>query len=95
MLRITTTTRPDGTAITLEGRLAGPWVDELVQAWRSLTAARGARSVSVLLDAMTFVDAAGKALLRSMHAEGARLVASGCMTRAIVEEIEGGNRWNT
>jgi len=30
-----------------------------------------------------------------MHAQGATLVASGCMMRALVEEIEGGDRWNT
>ena len=92
MLRITTTIRPEGTALALEGRLAGPWVEELARSWTSLTAARDARSVRVLLDAVTFVDVAGKALLRSMHAQGATLVASGCMTRAIVEEIGGSGR---
>ena len=95
MLRITTTIRADGTALALEGRLAGPWVNELAQAWKTLSAERDTRPVSVLLDAVTFIAPAGKSLLRSMHAEGARLVASGCMTRAIVEEIEGGNRWST
>ncbi len=95
MLRITTSIRPDGTTVALEGRLAGPWMDELARAWKSLPAAQDARSVSVLLHAVTFVDPAGKALLRPMHAQGATLVASGCMMRALVEEIEGGDRWST
>ena len=43
MLRITVTTRPDGATVALEGRLAGPWVDELRACWRSLVAAPGAR----------------------------------------------------
>jgi len=87
MLRITTMTRPDATTVALEGRLAGPWVDELARSWSILTATRDAHSVSVLLDTVTFVDAAGKALLQEMHAQGATFVASGCMMRAIVEEI--------
>jgi hypothetical protein len=53
-----------------------------------LTADQDARSVSVDLDGVTFIDAAGRALLRTMHEAGAALDAcSGCMTRAIVEEI--------
>ena len=87
MLRITNTTRPEGVMIVLEGRLAGPWVDELARCWKALTATEDAGSVCVQLDAVTFIDAAGKELLRTMHEEGAALAASGCMTRAILEEI--------
>jgi len=87
MLRITITTRPDGVTVALEGRLAGPWVDELARSWTALTATEDPGSVCVELHAVTFIDAAGKALLRTMHDEGARLAASGCMTRAILEEI--------
>ena len=88
MLRITVTTHPDGTTLALEGRLAGPWVDELRASWRSLVGTRDARWVRVDLDAVTFIDTAGKALLWAMHEQGAALVASGCMTRATIEEIE-------
>ena len=95
MLRIATTIGAEGDRGRARGTLAGPWVDELARAWKSLTAAQDARSVSVLLDAVTFVDPAGNALLRPMHAQGATLVASGCMMRALVEEIEGGDRWST
>jgi hypothetical protein len=73
--------------MTLEGRLAGPWVDELARCWTSVTDDREAGSVTVRLEAVTFIDSAGKALLRAMHDHGAALVASGCMTRAILEEI--------
>ena len=87
MLRITITTRPEGVTVALEGRLAGPWVDELARCWKALAATEDAGSVSVQLDTVTFIDAAGKELLRTMHEEGAALAASGCMTRAILEEI--------
>jgi len=84
MLRITVTTRPECVTVALEGRLAGPWVDELARCWTSV---RAATSTCVELDGVTFIDDAGKALLRTMHGEGARLVGSGCMTRAVLEEI--------
>jgi hypothetical protein len=87
MLRITNTTRPEGVTIVLEGRLVGPWVGELARCWKALTATEDAGSVRVQLEAVAFIDAAGKELLRTMHKEGAALAASGCMTRAILEEI--------
>ena len=87
MLRITTTIRPDGSTVGLEGRLAGPWVDELRACWRSLAATGDVRAIRIDLDAVTFIDTAGKALLWAMHEQGAVLTATGCMTRAILEEI--------
>ena len=87
MLRITVTTYPEGVTVALEGRLAGPWVDELARCWKALTATQDAGSMRVQLDAVTFIDATGKALLRVMHEQGTALAASGCMTRAILEEI--------
>jgi len=84
MLRITITNRPEGVTLALEGRLAGPWVHELAGCWKTIG---NASAICVQLDAVTFIDAAGKALLRTMHDEGAVLAASGCMTRAILEEI--------
>jgi anti-anti-sigma regulatory factor len=88
MLRITSRTGADGlTVIVLEGRLAGPWAEELARCWATLAAAQDARRVSVALDAVTFIDAAGRSVLRTMHENGAALTASGPMTRAIVEEI--------
>jgi len=60
MLRITTTIGAEGDSGRARGTLAGTWVDELAQAWKSLTAARDAGPVSVVLDAVTFVDPAGR-----------------------------------
>jgi len=88
MLRITITTRPEDATVALEGRLAGPWVDELARCWKTLTAKQDGGSIHVQLDAVTFIDDDGRVLLRTMHEAGATLAASGCMTRAILEEIE-------
>jgi len=87
MLRISATTRGGAATLRLEGRLAGPWIDEVRACWQDVVAKRDVGPVCIDLDAVTFIDAAGKALLSAMHARGAALAASGCMTRAIVEEI--------
>ena len=87
MLRITITTRPEDAIVALEGRLAGPWVDELARCWKTLTAKQDVGSIHVQLDAVMFIDDAGRALLRTIHSRGASLAGAGCMTRAIVEEI--------
>ena len=69
MLRITITGAEE-TIVTVEGRLAGPCVDELERCWRDLVVTRRAASIRVRLDGLTFADAPGKRLLRTMHLEG-------------------------
>ena len=85
MLKITTQTGATGTIFELEGKLAGPWVQELESCWRQ--AVIGDRQVRVMLNAVTFIDAAGRKLLADMHWQGVALVAEGFMMKAIIEEI--------
>jgi len=85
MLKITPRTDPTGTSFELEGKLAGPWVQELEACWRE--AASTKRSVRVLLCAVTFIDDKGRDLLVEMYRRGAELVAEGCMNKAIIDEI--------
>ena len=85
MLKITIQTDATGTVFELEGKLAGPWVQELEGCWRQAVAAD--HLPRVMLKAVTFIDDAGRTLLIEMHRQGAELAAEGCMTRAIVEEV--------
>jgi len=87
MLRISVSRQPAGTTLVLEGRLAGPWVGEVDRCFKSVAAESGGRPLRVDLQAITFIDSEGKAVLRTMLAHGATLHASGCMTRAVVDEI--------
>jgi hypothetical protein len=87
MLRITIDKNSRATTLRVEGRLAGPWVDELERAWHSLTSDPTDGRVSVDLTDVTFVGEEGKKLLETMYGEGAKLKASGCVTRRLVEEI--------
>jgi anti-anti-sigma regulatory factor len=87
MLKITTLTNAESTALKLEGRLAGPWVQELDRCWNSIVSTAKNHTLSVDLSAVTYVDSDGKGLLKKIHRQGARLVASGCLTSCIVNEI--------
>jgi outer membrane protein len=87
MLRITTEKSQGKLTLTVEGKLAGPWVEALAQSWKDLRASSSHENLSVNLCGVIFIDAAGKALLKEIHKEGGRLAAVGCLNQAIVREI--------
>jgi ABC-type transporter Mla MlaB component len=86
MLRITTEKKRGKTILSVEGRLAGPWVAALEQCWRER---KQDEKFAVDLCGVSFIDAAGKVLLNEIHQQGGRLIAEGCLNQAIVQEIEG------
>lgn len=77
---------PDSMSLILEGRLAGPWVEELNSYWRQISVNQQSRTV-IDLSGVTFIDTNGKALLTGLWQQGAELRAAGCLTRCVVEEI--------
>src|SRR6516225_5458465 len=87
MLRITTETKRGRTVLTVEGRIAGASVAVLEQCWRDLHATSPRQKFSVSLCGVSFIDNAGKVLLKEMHRRGADLLAEGCLNQAIVDEI--------
>ncbi len=87
MLRITTETRRGRLTLSVEGRLAGPWVAALEQCWRELLTASPRQKFSINLCGVSFIDDAGKVLLQEMHRLGGELTAEGCLNQAIVNEI--------
>jgi len=89
MLRITTENRRGKLFISVEGSLAGPRVTALEQCWRELYAANPRPKFCVNLCGVSFIDNAGKVLLKEMHRLGAELLAEGCLNQAIVNDIMG------
>jgi outer membrane protein TolC/ABC-type transporter Mla MlaB component len=87
MLRITTEKKRGKTLLNIEGRLTGPLVGTLEQCWRELRAAAPSAKLHVNLCAVSFIDAAGKMLLKEIHRQGGELVAEGCLNQAIVDDI--------
>jgi anti-anti-sigma regulatory factor len=88
MLKISIEKSQKCTTLRLEGRLARPWVDELDRAWRAASTDPTDGRIAVDLSEVTFICEEGKRLLEQMHAQGAKLKGSGCVTRSLVEGIE-------
>ncbi|HEV2495960.1 MAG TPA: hypothetical protein VG204_23255 [Terriglobia bacterium] len=88
MLKITTERDSGGVRFKLEGKLAGPWVDELERSWYAASEAAEGGRILVDLAEVTFIDVEGKKLLSWMYEQGAQFRCTGCMTKGIVEEIQ-------
>jgi hypothetical protein len=71
----------------LAGRLAGAWVAQTENTWRS--AAASGRQVEIDMREVTWIDEEGRRLLQAMNQAGARLIAKGVAMEALVEEITG------
>jgi hypothetical protein len=86
LLKITVQKGPGSSTLKLEGKLAGPWVEELKDVWSSESA-----SEAVLVDLIdvSFVDAAGKDLLAQMWQGGADFVADSPLMKQVIEEVTG------
>ena len=90
MLKISTRSESTLDILELEGRLAGPWIEELKECWRQ--AASADHEIRVVLKQVTFIDDAGIGLLAAMHRAGVKFDANGCMTRAVIAEIVRGEK---
>lgn len=88
MLKITSQLDPvrEDMSLVLEGRLAGPWVEELRTYCRRVLE-NYQRCTMIDLTGVTFVDAEGKTLLAQLWQQGVELRASGCLIRCLVEDI--------
>jgi len=85
MLRITVQESENAVKVVLEGRVAGPWVNELEQVWEATAPRVLSRKVSIDLRNVTYVDAAGKGVLKKIFSNSdAQLVGSSLETQDLV-----------
>jgi ABC-type transporter Mla MlaB component len=89
MLNITVQDSPREVRLKLEGNLAGAWVTELEDCWRSAHSSLAGRWLCVDMVAVEQVDRAGRYLLALMRRNGAQLVASGAVMTELVRTISG------
>ena len=89
MLKITLHDSAEELRLKLEGKLAGLWVGELRQCWRTAASTTQGRNTVVDLRDVDFVDPEGQSLLGEMHRQGVRLVAVTPLIQALIQEISG------
>jgi hypothetical protein len=90
MLKITVDETNQLTKLKVEGKLSGPWVEELERVWGASTPEGAKKGLQLAVDicGVTFIDTGGRELLARMYRQGVQLLASGCMNRSIVEGIK-------
>ena len=85
MLRITTTTESGSQTLKLEGRIGGPWVDELRETWSAVAELSGPKSVSIDMRGVSYVDRRGAEFLLQMEGEGASLLRCSDFIRQLLQ----------
>ena len=72
----------------LDGKVAGPWVDECHRAWDAIQADLSSKKLRIDLRGVTFVDDRGTGLLREIHRmSGAEVLADSPLTKYFAERI--------
>jgi hypothetical protein len=91
MMKITFSNNCESSVLKLEGRLAGPWVEELGKTWHSVAPAPTGSHLVLDLCEVTYVDSEGRELLEEMHKAGVDLIGDGIMTNYLIEGIKHGH----
>ena len=86
MLKIDTIESTSEIVLSLHGRLAGPWVDELESHWRRMQARAEERSMRVDLSGVTGIDGAARYLLQLMRVRNVSLVGACLAVRASLDD---------
>lgn len=87
-LRITINEDDQSIGITLEGRIAGPWVEELRRVWVEIGPKLGDRQLWIDLRSVIYSEAEGKQVLKEIYAQThAKLVTSTPWTEYLAQEI--------
>lgn len=77
MLRITINETPSQQKWTLQGRLGGPWVEQLQSCWSKTQVERQGRTCVIDVTNLISVDESGEKVLQTMMSEGAQFRACG------------------
>ena len=87
-LRISVQENDNSIGLTLVGRLAGPWVQELNRAWQEVAARLDGKKLSLDVRDLTYSDADGKQVLRDIFKlSRAEFVTSSDWSQHLASEI--------
>jgi hypothetical protein len=87
MLRITVSETASEQRWTLQGRLTGSAIEELITSWHANRRCQPSQSCVVDLNEITSIDKDGEQVLRMMLRDGAKFVATGLYTKHLLESL--------
>ena len=73
--------------LVLEGKLVGPWADELRPAWERAKAELGGRELVVEVKNLIVINQAGENVLLELMQEGVKIRGCGVFARQILKEL--------
>jgi hypothetical protein len=73
--------------LVLEGKLVGPWADELRPAWERAKAELGGRELVVEVKNLIVIGQAGENVLLELMREGVKVRGCGVFTRHVLKEL--------
>jgi hypothetical protein len=86
VLRVTTIAGKGAPVLKLEGKLNGPWVDELQNCWKEAVAEGPHRNaIKIDMRGVSYVDHRGQSLLLRMECAGASLVECSDFIRQVLD----------
>jgi anti-anti-sigma regulatory factor len=88
MLKITIIETATDRRWIVEGRLVGPWVNELRTTWKRAHRSQDKRACIIDLNDVTLIDKSGERLLRAMSEKGAQLMAGGLYVKHVLEQLK-------
>jgi anti-anti-sigma regulatory factor len=92
MLRITVEENTEAMVLKLEGRVAGPWADELSRFWQETAPSLVQKKLLLDLRETTYADASGMQTLQAIYSQtGASILAVTPWTQYLADEITTNN----
>lgn len=88
MLKITMASEAEPCTLKLEGKLSGPWVDELERCWKDASKHAPVGQLAVDLSGVTYISSEGKKLLSSMLLQGVDLRSGSLLTRFLLGQVK-------
>jgi hypothetical protein len=86
--RVTVQRAADVMEMRLEGRVAGPWAEELNRVWVETASRSVPKKLTIDVENVTYADARGKQVLRGIYAQTkVKLVASIPWTQFLAAEV--------
>jgi hypothetical protein len=95
MLKITIHDSASELRFRLEGKLCGPWVEELRQCWQTAASITEGRSTVLDLREVDFVNPEGQSLMADMCHRGVTLLAVTPLIQSLIEEISNASGYGT
>jgi hypothetical protein len=87
MLKISIIDRRSDRRLVVEGKLVGPWLEELRNTWRNAGKDLRGRKLVIDLSQATVIGQEGQDAILEMMNEGAKFACCGVLTRYVVKKL--------